>query len=228
MTYYRNNIIHLFVVPALIACCFRYTRQMSRGKLLDYCNMIYPYLRSELFLYWNQSKFEAKLNDYVDYFINKGFLTENEDILTRPERQTDELQSFILMSEILQNMLKRFSIVLTLLAGSRQTGQKFSRKELETNSQTLAERLAILYDINAPEAFDKNVFATMVALMRERGAITTTEDGKLIMGEQVTVLHRSVLALLPYSTEQQLQQFRRSLAPGNGLWRIAPRTCVLI
>ena len=209
MTYYRNNIIHLFVVPALIACCFRYTRQMSRGKLLDYCNMIYPYLRSELFLYWNQSKFEAKLNDYVDYFINKGFLTENEDILTRPERQTDELQSFILMSEILQNMLKRFSIVLTLLAGSRQTGQKFSRKELETNSQTLAERLAILYDINAPEAFDKNVFATMVALMRERGAITTTEDGKLIMGEQVTVLHRSVLALLPYSTEQQLQQFSK-------------------
>jgi len=29
------------------------------------------------------------------------------------------------------------------------------------------------------------------------------------MGEQVTVLHRSVLALLPYSTEQQLQQFSK-------------------
>ena len=84
-----------------------------------------------------------------------------------------------------------------------------SRKELETNSQTLAERLAILYDINAPEAFDKNVFATLVALLRERGAITSTEDGKLIMGEQINVLHKSVLALLPYSVEQQLQQFTK-------------------
>ena len=209
MTYYRNNIIHLFVMPALIACCFRYTRSMSRGKLLDYCNMIYPYLRSELFLHWNQSQFAAKLTDFVDYFIGKGFLTEDEDILTRAERQTDELQSLILMSEILQNILKRFSIVLTLLVGSRQTNQQFSRKELESNSQTLAERLAILYEINAPEAFDKNVFATLVALLRDRGAITSTEDGKLIMGEQINVLHKSVLALLPYSVEQQLQQFTK-------------------
>lgn len=209
MTYYRNNIVHLFVMPALIASCFRYTRSMSRGKLIDYCAMIYPYLRSELFLHWNQSQFQAGLSDFVDFFVDKGFLSVDDDILTRPERQTDELQSFILLSEILQNMLKRFSIVLTLLVGTKNADQGFSRRELETNSQTLAERLAILYDINAPEAFDKNVFSTLVSLLRERGAITTTDDGKLIMGEQIIILHRSVLALLPYSVEQQLQQFTK-------------------
>jgi glycerol-3-phosphate O-acyltransferase len=182
---------------------------MSRGKLQDYVGMIYPYLRSELFLHWNRSQLEAKVNEYVDYFLKQGMLTEDDDILVRPERETGELQQFILLSETLQNMLKRFSIVLTLLVGSRQTNQQFTRRELESNSQTLAERLAILYDINAPEAFDKNVFSTLVSLLRERGAITTTEDGKLIMGEPVTILHRTILALLPYSVEQQLQQFTK-------------------
>ena len=207
MTYYRNNILHLFTLPALVACCFRYNRQIRLDDLKASCQMIYPYIRNELFLRWDSEHFEDAVNECVEFLIDKNLLFERDGYLYRPEKQTPESRQFILLSEILQNMLKRYSIVFTLLMRNERAKQRFTRRELETNSQKLAERLAILYDINAPEAFDKNVFSTLVSLLREQGAITTTEDGKLVMGEQVRTLHRTILGLLPYTVENQLQQF---------------------
>ena len=103
-------------------------------------------------------------------------------------------------------MLKRFAIVLTLLVRHTEMTTHSTRRELESSSQKLAERIAILYDINAPEAFDKKVFASLIAILREQDAITTTEDGLLRIGSEIKELHQTIISMLPFSAQQQLQQ----------------------
>ena len=109
--------------------------------------------------------------------INEKLLEERGNKLWRPEERSNEMRSFLLLSESLQNMLKRFAIVLTLLVRQTELNKSFTRRDLETSSHKLAERIAILYDINAPEAFDKKVFASLIAVLREHGAITNSDDG---------------------------------------------------
>jgi len=205
MTYYRNNILHLFVLPALITSCFRYSRNMSHKKLKDDCLILYPYLKNELFLHWDDKGFLEAINQTVDFMIGEKLLEERANKLWRPEERSIEMRSFLLLSESLQNMLKRFAIVLTLLVRQTEMNKSFTRRDLETSSHKLAERIAILYDINAPEAFDKKVFSSLIAVLREQGAITNSDDGFLVVGGHIKVLHNTIVAMLPITAQQQLQ-----------------------
>ena len=206
MTYYRNNILHLFVMPSLIVSCFRYERSLEPKLLKDKCLMLYPYLRNELFLHWNEEEFDAALTQCIEFLIGEKLLIEKENRLWRPDESSSEIRLFILLSECMQNMLKRFAIVLTLLVRHTEMTTQFTRRDLESSSQKLAERIAILYDINAPEAFDKKIFSSLIAILREQGAITTKEDGLLHIGNEIKVLHQTIVSMLPFSAQQQLQQ----------------------
>jgi len=206
MTYYRNNVLHLFVLPALIASCFRYSRSMGRRKLIDNCLIVYPYLKNELFLHWDEEQFSQSLTQCIDFMITEKLLDEKANKLWRPEERSLEMRSFLLLSESLQNMLKRFAIVLTLLVRHTEESKSFTRRDLESSSQKLAERIAILYDINAPEAFDKAVFSSLIAILREQGAITNSDDGFLVVGDHIRTLHQTIVSMLPLAAQQQLQQ----------------------
>ncbi len=206
MTYYRNNILHLFILPALIASNFRYNRGLGRRKLRTKCMQLYPYLRNELFLKWNDKQFKSAINDCIEFMMKENLLTENANKLWRPEQGSHEIRSFILLSECLQNVLKRLAIVLTLLVSQTEQKVRFTRRDLQSSSQKLAERIAILYDINAPEAFDKSVFVSLIAILKEQGAITSSEDGLLQANENIKEMQENIISMLPFSSQQQLQQ----------------------
>src|SRR5690606_21288061 len=58
MTYYRNNVLHIFALPALLASFFQSSSRISREQILRYTGALYPYLQSELFIRWEQSELE--------------------------------------------------------------------------------------------------------------------------------------------------------------------------
>jgi glycerol-3-phosphate O-acyltransferase len=43
----------------------------------------------------------------------------------------------------------------------------------------MAQRMALLYEINSPEFFDRALFRNFVEQLRRRGVLTLTEDEKL-------------------------------------------------
>ena len=43
----------------------------------------------------------------------------------------------------------------------------------------MAQRLAMLYQLNAPEFFDRSLFRAFIARMREHGAIRVDEHGMI-------------------------------------------------
>ncbi len=50
MSYYRNNVCHLFVIPALVCTALLQHRQLSQVQLLNICQLLQPLLQQELFL----------------------------------------------------------------------------------------------------------------------------------------------------------------------------------
>ena len=49
LTWYRNNVLHLFALPALIALLIsRSTRTMTEKQLIEQVALIYPYVAQEL------------------------------------------------------------------------------------------------------------------------------------------------------------------------------------
>ena len=52
LTYYRNNTLHLLVLPALIASCFNNAATLSREKIIRYIKIAYAFLSTEFFLPW--------------------------------------------------------------------------------------------------------------------------------------------------------------------------------
>ena len=55
-TYFRNNILHLFALPSLLACVFLSNAQVSTGDLQRLAGRIYPYIAQELFLRWEEAE----------------------------------------------------------------------------------------------------------------------------------------------------------------------------
>jgi glycerol-3-phosphate O-acyltransferase len=203
MTYYRNNIIHLFVLPALIASCFRTANSLGRKRLKDQCLLIYPYLKNELTLQWDEQAFDEALTCCIEFMITESLLEEKANKLWRPVENSDKLRQLMLLSETIQSILKRYSLVLTLLKNKKDKG--LTRTQLETDSQRLAERIAILYDINAPESFDRKIFSSMINILKNQGAIELNDQGELISSPQVEQLYQAILTMLPFTTQQRLQ-----------------------
>jgi glycerol-3-phosphate O-acyltransferase len=65
----------------------------------------------------------------------------------------------------------------------------------------MAQRMALLYEINSPEFFDRALFRSFVEQLRLRGVLALTEDGRLgfdpamvesIVSDAQTVLNEQV------------------------------------
>lgn len=163
MTYYRNNVQHLFVIPALISAILLHYEAMEKSLLFKIIQKFYPFLESELFLRFNK---EQDLKLYFEKIItslaNLDILDEHDGLL-RMKRQKIHLIPFL--SEGVQEVLQRYFITLSLL----KINQDLSRADLEQQSQKVAQRLSVLHGINAPEFFDKSVFSGFVKTLRQMG-----------------------------------------------------------
>ena len=65
LTYYRNNILHLFAMPSLVAALIERCEGISRSEIVARCVDIYPLLKTELFLRYE----EDELPELVDALL---------------------------------------------------------------------------------------------------------------------------------------------------------------
>src|SRR5690554_4841916 len=157
MTYYRNNIQHLFALPSLIASLLENKSSLQRDKIVFLASVAYPYLQSELFLKYRVDDVERVINQWIDVLIEQRLLVAlDSGRIGRPGEGTEEMLRLRVLSRFIIQTLERYHIVLGTL---RKYGSgKISATELEEQSTLLAERMSILFGLNAPEFFDKTLF----------------------------------------------------------------------
>ncbi|MCG9702889.1 glycerol-3-phosphate 1-O-acyltransferase PlsB [Vibrio natriegens] len=161
MTYYRNNIIHLFALPSLIAQMIIRQRNVTVESVQQNVALIYPFLKKELFLSYR----EEDLNELVEKILNE-FVEQKMICLdgNKLEINQSNNQSLVLLGRTITETLQRYSIATNLLVAYPELG----KSDLEQKSQDIAQRLGRLHGINAPEFFDKGVFSAMFNTLKQQ------------------------------------------------------------
>jgi glycerol-3-phosphate O-acyltransferase len=188
MTYFRNNVLHLIAIPSLIACCFLNNRMMRTSDIRRLMWRIYPYARDELFLRWEEHEISEVVLETLDDLANHGLLERGEEPETwlRPPTDSVEAVQLSVLAQTTVQMIERYYLVISVLlkAGSGRLTQDV----LESQCQLMAQRMSILHELNAPEFFDKSLFAHFIDLLRARKVLTVNSEGRLTFTEMLVAV----------------------------------------
>lgn len=196
MTYYRNNIQHLLIIPAIVARIILKHNRISLDELTKQVELIFPLIKAELFIYYQ----EDDLLSYIPKLLQ--CLAEINLINYSPERITVnylKLTALQLLASISKDTLQRYVITFSLL----QKDPSISRVSLEKESRLIAERLSVLHGINAPEFFDKGVFSTLATTLRNLGYLDDKDNNSLY---RITVMNNILKPLITTRVMQTIEE----------------------
>jgi len=188
LSYFRNNVLHLFTTASWVACCFQHNRRMSRSGVLRLGRGLYPFLHAELFLPWDETTFVDRIDQTINVFIREGLLDQDSDnddgILERRTGQSDEVFRLRAIGHSLQQAFERYYITISVLvkngSGTLGSGQ------LESLCQQTAQRLSLLYAPAAPEFFDRSLFRGFIRELRELRLVWPDEHSHLVFDQRLT------------------------------------------
>ena len=205
MTYFRNNIHHLFAIPASIACCFIHGRRLEHSELQRLIRLIYPFMRTELRLRWDNEDIDDITSEAIEALIELEILKREGNVLVRPSGGSASAFQLLMLGQSMIPMLQRFYLVVALLV--KNGNGTLSRVKLESLCQKSAQRLAMIYGLHSPDFFDKALFQDFIRQLREQEVLRRNsngmlefdddiekigEDARLVLGEEI---RHSILSL---------------------------------
>lgn len=203
MTYYRNNIMHMVIVPALLAAFALGHKRFSGEQASQLLAQLHPLLRSELFISHSQADMKLWVSALLEQYVQCGLLSEPETgEFMVAKRDSQAYSQLVLLARSAGETAQRYAIVLELL----QQAQPISRSELEQNSVRLAERLSAVHGVNAPEFFDKKVLSTLIGTLKSEGYFTVSDSGEMVADHRVGELSDAVDLLLEPAVLQTIRQ----------------------
>lgn len=170
MTYYRNNIQHLFILPSLVASIICGHPGIACPQLHQRIMLLYPFLKAELFMRYSKEQLPPIIDQLIAELARQGLIKQQKILLYPVETR---LHALHLLAASVSETLQRYAITFSLL----RVHSQLNRGTLEKESSIIAQRLSARHGINAPEFFDKAVFATLVATLRAEEYISDTGDG---------------------------------------------------
>jgi len=186
MTYFRNNILHLFALPASIACCFIQGRQLEHGELQRLVRLIYPFMKKELCLQWDKDVIDDVTSEAIEALVDLELLGRgrSKKILIRPPSGSAKAFQLLMLGQTMVPMLQRFYLVIAQLV--KGGSGNLSRTALEQLCQASAERLSMIYGLHSPDFFNRSLFQDFIGELRELDVLRRNADGNLEFDEDIT------------------------------------------
>ena len=183
IAYYRNNVLHLFALPSLVACAFIGNSMLQTSDIQRLAWRVYPYVASELFLRWREEELAQVVEGVLAALAEQGVLQPDStrSAWMRPPPDSPGAMQLSMLAQATIQTIERYYLAISLLlkAGSGTLNQK----TLEQQCQLAAQRMNMLYGFNSPEFFDRTLFENFIDLLRERGVLKAGEGGNLEFDE---------------------------------------------
>jgi len=205
MSYYRNNSLHTLIIPSLVACCFLNTRTIKQDKLISIVKYVYPFLASELHLQWDETQLVEFIPQIIDFLTQEKVLSKKDQTLKRPDRSDIHYLILSRLAHIAQPILERYYMTFVVLWESG--GNPMSEDDLEQRCHLVAQKISMIYGINSPDFFDRQLFGHFINTLFDKGFIDRDENNHLVFKEsfnQVNVDIRILLSIEVRSTILQL------------------------
>ena len=201
MTYFRNNIIHLFALPSFLACCFLGNSNLQEKQLVHWFKRIYPFLKNELSMYWSPRQVNGVTAKFLECFIEEKLLVQQGDSVSLSSA------GFMPMTNLSKGILMSIErYYLTLLVLKVNGAGQLSRGQLGKISGQAAGRLSLLYNINSPEFSEKSLFKGFIDKLFEEKIIWADDSGKLTFGAELLAIIDSAGLVLSLPIRRSVQQ----------------------
>ena len=206
-TYYRNNILHLFAMPSLIACGFISNARMRTADLQRLVWRVYPYIGAELFLRWDETQIGAVVDSLLDAFVALRPASGQRG----PRRVAASAAHLSRSRQAVAARASNPPNLGTLLSGGRAAaaggfGNHAAGGSSKQRCHLMAQRMSVLYGLNSPEFFDKSLFRNFIDLLRRRGVVQVSDAGTLVFGEALLGVARDAQWVLSEQIRHSILQ----------------------
>jgi len=210
LTYYRNNILHLIVLPSLMACCFNNARELERDKIVHYIKITYPFLKTEFFLPWSPTEIENIIDKTLQRLSTTGLI--NHDVTSRvygrPDISTEQHAQLATLAQIISPLLELYYMIFALL--TEHGPDTLTRERLEELCYLMAQRLSLMYEINSPDFFDKKLIANFINSLTRLGYLESNATNKLALSDTAYKEGRHARRLLDKNMQYNILQMLRT------------------
>lgn len=204
LTFYRNNILHMFAIPSLIIGSVFAHNKVMKADIIALVEKLYPMLKREFFMHFTSEGLLDYVQSNIQVMKDIGMLVQRGKYLCAAETSSKEFYSAWLLSRSMQETWQRYAVVLTVL----ETEKTISRVQLERQSVSVAERLSSLFGLRSPEFYDKNVLATFVNALKENHLLRSKEDGGFEFSESSLSLKEAIMPLVWPEIVQHLETLK--------------------
>ena len=173
LSYYRNNIIHLFVLPSLLCNTVRYllwqNKPLTFANIAAYAAKVYPLLAAEYFLE-EQQDIDTLLKNGLQQLQKTGVLRVENDCY-----QISDEQLLTVFAGHLKETFLRYQQLLLLLLAQAKNWQ-------DVDAQKLAALCKTQLKIRSIEPFDEKVVNVFLdALQKRYPDFIAQQQGKLLL-----------------------------------------------
>jgi glycerol-3-phosphate O-acyltransferase len=206
LSYFRNNILHVFILLSFLSALVARNGRIKRSRLDSIAEQLYPFLQSELFLYYPAHGLADTLNKKVDNLLSHGLIVDlGDDTLSVPESNSKHYQQLQVLATPVGQSLERYFMTLALLA--QQGSGNLTENEVVDLCHLLGQRLSVLYADDIPDFFDRALFTSFIsALTRLNYLQKDDETGILTFDHRINdIAHHAKYVLTP-DMMQILQQ----------------------
>ena len=205
-SYYKNNILHVYTIPALMACFFHHGDTIEEEELMEGCRVIYPFLKDELYLPFDETSVLNELSRVLDILLQMGLVRRKGDKLARPLLSSAEHGYLDSLGRSLLLVIERYAIIAALLAKGCEKGY-VDLEEFQSQCQKMAQRLAILNGMANPDAADKSLFQNHLSLLKRMGYLVAHDDsGRLRVDGRIEEVFEKTKMLLSLDTRHSIER----------------------
>ncbi|WDE11671.1 glycerol-3-phosphate 1-O-acyltransferase PlsB [Thalassomonas haliotis] len=200
MRYYRNNILHTYVLPSLVCRILEFTPKINHSELVEQIQKIISLSKGDLFLWQDEQRVAQQVEQVLTFLGQQDIARQSKAGFWSLTDDTQLRTKVRLMGECVDETLQRFAIITSLVCRLAPVG----KGELEEKVVAIAKRLSVLSNINAPEFIDKKAQGTLINAMKEQGYISVDEQGRLIESTGLAELKAIVTNLVDIEVLQSI------------------------
>lgn len=212
LTYFRNNVLHCFALPGLIACLIAQHGTLGRIKLAALSRELYAMLAYELFLppWPTESESFTPFDATLAAMIDDGWLMTESDakVISAAAQGTDGAMQLETLAAIMRPTLTRHALMLAIVV--REPAGALARETVETLSQQAAQHLAMTHVFNAPEFSDKSQFKSAFDALLNAGLVKLDSAQSVHYDEALTKRANDAAFLLPPDTRAAVLRAARA------------------
>ncbi len=179
LTYFQNNIVHLFALPALLANIILRNGHILHEDVRSHARSLFYFLRHELFAPVDEEDLDDLIDKYIDKFLVEGYITKDQNMIYV---SGDGYEEFYILSRCIYHNLVRYLVAVTAL-----TNTKNGTTDVKTFVQkclTYSKRLPIEVTNNSPEFADPILFKIMCDTFIRHNYFSVQEDEKIYVNEE--------------------------------------------